>query len=50
MSRISILNASVKDFAVEAVDSLPSGTSHVNGRIVKAMNAENEPVLYVWDS
>ena len=35
MSRISILNASAKDFAVEVVSSLPSGTSHEDGRIVK---------------
>lgn len=49
MSRISILNATSKDFALEVVSSLPSGNGHEDGRIVKKMNSQGEVVLYIWD-
>lgn len=41
---IVILNATAEDFAVEVVDSLPSGDGHRDGRIVKYLTH-----IYVWD-
>ena len=50
MSRIQILNANAKDFALEIVSGdLPSGP-HEDGRIVKKMNDSGEVVLYIWDA
>jgi hypothetical protein len=47
MSRINILKASVKDFALEVVTNLPSGTSHEDGRIVKRLDG-SAVKLYMW--
>ena len=47
MSRINIINADAKDFAIEAVASLPSGTSHEDGRIVKFVESGSVK-FYIW--
>ena len=43
MRRISILNATAEDFAIEVVSSLPAGP-HEDGRIVKYLTH-----VYTWD-
>ena len=47
MSRINIVKATTKDFALEVVTNLPSGTSHEDGRIVKRLDGDAVK-LYVW--
>ena len=54
MSRISILNASVKDFAIEALtkaefEALDNVSGHANGRMVKSLKADGTVVFYIWD-
>lgn len=41
---VVIFNATAEDFAVEVVDSLPSGDGHKDGRIVKYLTH-----IYAWD-
>ena len=47
MSRINIIKAKAKDFAIEGFSTLPSGTSHEDGRIVKRIDG-SEVKFYMW--
>ena len=49
MSRINIIKAKAKDFAIEGFTSLPSGTSHEDGRIIKRIDG-SEVKFYMWDA
>ena len=49
MSRINIINASAKDFAIESFNTLPAGTNHEDGRIIKRMDG-TEVKFYMWDA